>query len=470
MAGTVMAAASSPAPDQPNRIVFLFPGQGSQYARVAQDLYDRSPVYADAFDDCLDLFRAAGVPLRRWWREGEEAQLQSPRVALPLTFAVEHALARAWQSWGIQPAAVLGVSIGEMTAATIAGTFSLEDAVQAIAVRSQAVQDLPPGGLLAVSASRDEVAPLLPDGVWIAVILGPRQLVVSGPDGLLAGAADELAGAGLTCYPVASTHSAHGPVAAPAVPVFEQALRGLRLRPPTIDFYSANTGQLASVDEATDPGFWSRQLVQPVVFADALDTITSETGRLLLIEVGPGQTLTRVARQHPTVVTGWHRVLPTLAHNPIRPLAQARSALAALGAVWAEGHAIDWPAVGNLVDIDRSAIPGHPREHAQPAGGQGGAVVAGARTGPAAGSGRRAKRAGPGPRTTDRLRQLWAAVLGQDDIAQDADFFDLGGNSLTAVELMSKVRAEFSVELPVVVLFEHSTLDALAVQVDRQAR
>jgi len=472
-----MTASKVSAPQEHGRIAFLFPGQASQHARMAQDLYDRSPDYAEAFDECLDLFRAAGVPLRRWWRDGDADQLSSPRAALPLTFAVEHALARAWQAWGVTPDAVLGVSIGEMTAGEVAGVFTLEDAVAAITIRSQAVQDLPPGGQFAVSASRDEVAPLLPDGAWIAVVLGPRQVVVAGLPGPLADAAATLARAGLACYPVLTTHAAHGDYAAPAVPILDQALRRLRLAPPAIDFYSADTGQLVGVDEAIDPGFWSRQLIRPVRFADALDALTSKAGRLLIIEVGPGQTLTKVARRHPTVVAGRHRVLPTLAHNPIKPLAQARSALAAVEAVSAAGHAIDWPAVKNLLDID--PVSGYPLDRAPrraepapapaPAISEDGAAPApSGRTDPRQRAAESALPAEPGcsGATVDRLRRLWSAVLGEDDITPSADFFELGGNSLTAVELMLKVAAEFTVEVDLVVLFEHSTLAGFAQQLD----
>jgi acyl transferase domain-containing protein len=479
-----VSEASSAAPGQPSRIAFLFPGQGAQHAGVAQDLYDRSPSYAEAFDECLDLFEAADVPLRRWWREGDEAQLHSPRVAVPLTFAVEYALARAWQSWGITPAAVLGLSIGEMTAATVAGIFSVQDAVQAIAVRSQAVQDLPPGGLLAVSGARDEVQPLLPDGAWIAVISGPHQLVVAGSAGPLADAHATLERAGLVCRAVPSTHPAHGPIAAPAVPPFDQALRQLRLAAPTIDFYSANTGRLASAAEATDPGFWSRQLVQPVVFGDAVDALTAAPGQLLMIEVGPGQTLTSVLRRHPTVVAGRHQVLPSLAHHPVQPLAQTRSALTALAGVWTAGNALNWAAVEDLTSLGRASVPGYPYERARhwvapaaeevtvalpPAGDAARpAIAVEPQQAPARPvSARPVKTADPAP-TADRLRQLWTEILGEGDIGQDTGFFDLGGNSLTAVELMSRVRAEFDVELGVTALFDHPTFGELAAHIDRQ--
>ncbi|MFL6163723.1 MAG: type I polyketide synthase [Jatrophihabitantaceae bacterium] len=491
----------SSAAGEHSRIAFLFPGQGAQQVGVAQDLFDSSPSYARAFDECLDLFEAEGLPLRRWWRKGSEAQLHAPLTALPLTFAVEHALARAWQSWGITPDAVLGLSIGEMTAGLVAGVFTLDDAVRAVVSRSQAIQDSPPGGLIAVSASRADVEPLLPAGVWVAVVSGPRQLVVAGPAGPLAEATASLERAGLSCRPVRATHAVHGPSLAPTVPDFDRTLRRLRLAPPTIGFYSGITGRLVSPAEAVDPGFWSHQLAQPVIFADALDALTAASGRLLMIEVGAGQTLTQVVRRHPTVVAGRHRTVSTLAHRPAEPLAQTRSALAAVAAVWTAGHAVDWAAVEGLADVGRTSVPGYPYDRArhwiepavvpaitEQADGPALASVPGwqqpsrnsAPSGVAAGAGaveearmaavavsdRPTRPAG----TADRLRQLWTAVLGEgDNIAGDADFFDLGGNSLTAVELMSKVRAEFSVELGVLMLFDHSTLDALADQIDRQA-
>src|SRR6185503_9206082 len=346
----------------PSRIGFLFPGQGGEQAGLAQDLYDRMPSYAKAFDECLDLFEAAGLPLRRWWRQADESQLHSPQVALPLTFAIEHALVQTWQSWGVTPAVVVGLSIGELTAATVAGVCTLEEIVPAVAVRAQGLQALPPSGVIGVAGTPAEVGPLLPDGAWIAVVTGPRQLVVAGWPGPLADATLALEGAGLSCRPAPATRAVHGPIAASAVPAFEQAMRGLSLAAPVIELYSANTGRLTSAAQATDAGFWARQLVQPVRFADAVDALTAGPGRLLLIEVGPGQLLTSALRRHPAVTSGRHRLLPTLAHRPVEPQAQVRSALAALATVWVEGHPVNWAEVGDLVEVGRTSVPGYPFE------------------------------------------------------------------------------------------------------------
>lgn len=537
----------------PSRIAFLFPGQGAQQTGLAQDLYDRMPSYAKAFDECLDLFEATGLPLRRWWRQADPAQQHSPQVALPLTFAIEHALVQTWRSWGITPAVVAGLSIGELTAATVAGVCSLEEMVPAVAIRAQGLQALPPSGVIGVAGTRAEVEPLLPDGTWIAVVTGPRQLVVAGWPGPLADATAALEQAGLSCRPAPATRAVHGPIAASAVPAFERAIRALPLAPPSIELYSANTGRLTSPAEATDSRFWARQLVQQVRFADAVDALTAGPGRLLLIEVGPGQLLTSALRRHPTVLSGRHRLLPTLAHRPVEPQDQVRSALAALGTVWAEGHSVDWAELSDL-EVGRTSVPGYPFERsrlaastveqsapvlvvapapvaeqvamvAEPAAEPLAPVrvaappvvefvppavafvpsepafvppepafVPPAVVAPAAlavpapvivqaapvvtpappivptvvAPAPTAARTSRGPGTAARLRKIWLGVLGEHQIGPDTDFFDLGGNSLTAVELMAAVRIEFDVELRTIVLFEHPTLDALAAQIDRR--
>jgi phthiocerol/phenolphthiocerol synthesis type-I polyketide synthase E len=352
--------AGGPVPDRAGRIAFLFPGQGTQHVRIAQDLYDRSPAYAAAFDECLELFEATGVPLRELWQQADETQLNDPVVAQPLIFSVEYSLAQAWQAWGIVPSAVVGHSLGEITAATVAGIFTLHDAVKVVTIRSQALQYAPPGGMIAVAAPEHEVRPYLTDEVRIAVINGPTQVVVAGPVGATAEVGAAMERAGLNCRQVRTSYASHVPIAAPAVPVLDQAVRAVRRSAPRIDFYSAAAGRLATADEVIDPGFWSSQLVKPVLFGVAMDALTARDDRLVLIEVGPGRALTAVLRQHPSVLAGRHQVVPTLAQRRTEPLAEVRSALAAVAGVWTEGHPVNWPAVEDLAEFRRTSVPGYP--------------------------------------------------------------------------------------------------------------
>ena len=353
---------TTPAPGQTSSIAFLFPGQGTQHVGVAQDLYDRSPAYAAAFDQCLELFEAQGVPLRRLWQDSDEAQVQLPEIAQPLIFAVEYSLAQAWQAWGVRPTAVVGHSLGEITAATVAGIFTLEDAVRVVVVRSRALQVAPPGGMIAVAAPEQDVQPFLTEDVRIAVVNGPLQVVVAGPADAVREVGLAMEEAGLSCRQVRISHAFHAPITAPAVPVFDRGLQGIALSAPVIDFYSAAVGRLATAAEVGEPGFWSSQLVKPVLFAKVLDSLTSRDSRQLLIEVGPGRALTAVVRQHPSVLDGRHQVLPTLAQRRTEPLAEVRSALAAVAGVWTEGHPVDWAAVEDLAALSRLPVPGYPYE------------------------------------------------------------------------------------------------------------
>ncbi|MQS10734.1 SDR family NAD(P)-dependent oxidoreductase [Streptomyces kaniharaensis] len=345
-----------------SRIVLLFPGTGLQHTGMALDLYERTPAYATAFDECIDLFEAHGVPLGRLWREAGPAELHAPDVAQPLLFAVEHSLARAWQAWGIRPGAVVGHSLGELAAAEAAGVLTPEDAVRAVLARARALAGTPAGGMLAVAASAAEVAPLLPEEVHVSVVNGPRMVVVAGPRDAMAEAEAALRRAGLNVRPVPFTRASHVPLAAPAVPLFEEALRGLRLAPPALDLYSSAAGGLVTAAEATDPAFWARQLVQPVRFADAVDALTATKTRQLMIEAGPGRALTSALRQHPAVIADRHRVLPTLAQRRTEPLADVHAALTAIAGVWTEGHAIDWAEVEDLSGAGRVPVPGYPYE------------------------------------------------------------------------------------------------------------
>ncbi|MFD8084536.1 type I polyketide synthase [Kitasatospora sp. NPDC059722] len=362
-AADLLAAASGPATGPSgSRIALLFPGMGSQHPGMALDLHDRSPAYARAFDACLDLFEAEGVPLRGLWRDADARRIADPDIAQPLLFAVEHALAQAWHAWGVRPGAVLGHSLGELAAAAAAGVLTPEDAVRAVVARSRALAATPPGAMLAVAAAEADVAPLLPDDVHVAVVNGPRMVVVAGPVDAVARAGAELREAGMNVRPVPFSRASHVPLAAPAAEAFEESLRGLRFSAPALDLYSSATGGLVSDAEATDPAFWAGQLVRPVRFADAVAALAGTDGRQLLIECGPGRTLTSALRQHPAVDAARHRVLPTLAQRRTEPLADVQSALTAVAAVWTEGHAIDWTAVEDLSDAGRVPVPGYPYE------------------------------------------------------------------------------------------------------------
>ncbi|MEU1516189.1 type I polyketide synthase [Streptomyces sp. NPDC005811] len=346
--------------DRPGGITFLFPGQGSQHAGMAHDLYDHEPAFAAPFDEVLNCFHAEDLPLRQWWRKAaRDGDLQSTLKAQPLLFAVEYALARMWMSCGVRPTALLGHSIGEVTAAAVAEVLSLPDAVRAVAVRARAMEAQPPGAMLAVAASADRVRPLMTDGVTIAVVNGPEQVVVAGGTEDLNAFAAAAREAGLVSRRINTSHAFHSPGMAGAADAYHRAVAGMELRPPSIPVYSAATGALMTDAQATDPAFWSGQLTAPVHFGAALDTLLAEQDRLLL-EVGPGRTLTALVRRHPAVQDGGHVLAATLPHRRMQSPGDRRSVLNALAAVWTDGHDVAWDAVSGGAPWLRTEVPGYP--------------------------------------------------------------------------------------------------------------
>ncbi|ONI91597.1 hypothetical protein ALI22I_08260 [Saccharothrix sp. ALI-22-I] len=341
-------------------VTFLFPGQGAQHAAMAADLHATEPVFAAAFDECLDLLEQEGVPARERWRSAvSDDEIQHTSFAQPLLFAVEYALSRMWRSWGVEPARLLGHSIGELTAAAVAEVFSLHDAARLVAARARAMAATPAGAMLAVSAPEDQVRALLPAELTVAAVNAPRQIVVAGAGDEIDRFARLLAENGLSGQRVRTSHAFHSPFMAEAAAEFEAAFAGVGLHAPKIDVFSAATGARLTTDQATDPAFWAGQLNAPVLFGDALSALLDDAPQIL-VEVGPGHSLSGVAKQHPRVLAGESAVAMTLPRRGAG-VSERKSVLTAVGQLWVEGHAIDWSAV-DPEPVRRVELPGYPYE------------------------------------------------------------------------------------------------------------
>jgi acyl transferase domain-containing protein len=347
------------------RIAFLFPGQGSQYVGMAHGLYESEPAFTKAFDTLLDLFAEHDIPLWELWLAAKSStDLESTLVAQPLLFAVEIALSELWSHWGVSPDALLGHSVGEMAAATVAGVFELRAAVALVAARSKAMARMPAGGMLAVAAGPEAVRPVLTGGLTIAAVNSADQTVIAGPLQEIANLETALAGHGLAGTRLHTSHAFHSSAMLPAVAEFERAFAGVRLQEPRYPVYSAATGALLSASQATDPAFWARQLVEPVMFGAALDAMLSGP-HSCLIEVGPGRTLSWLVGRHPTVTGEGHVVVSSLPPRKGDPSDDHATLLAALGTVWTQGYAVDWDAVEGSPQVRRVPAPGYPYARAR---------------------------------------------------------------------------------------------------------
>ena len=340
-------------------LAFLFPGQGAQHAGMVHDLYQQEPRFAEALDETLHLFSAAGADVAQAWRTGDDAQLATTTVAQPLLFAVEYALAQLWRCWGVVPHRLLGHSIGELTAAAVAEVVSLSDAVTLIAIRAQAMNRMPAGGMLAVAATADELADLLSSEIGIAAVNGPRQTVLAGPHDALAGLAGTLGERGLRSRPVRTAHAFHTEAMRKAADELRSAFGDVALRAPRIPIVSAATGATMTAQQATDPTFWAEQLVEPVLFGPALEHLLAQAPQVL-IEVGPGQTLTSLSRSQRALAEGGHAAVASLPPRRPNPGEDQIAILRSLATVWTDGHDVDWYAVGQGRQVVRTPLPGYP--------------------------------------------------------------------------------------------------------------
>ncbi|UKY51767.1 acyltransferase domain-containing protein [Streptomyces inhibens] len=321
------------------RVALLLPGQGSQHHRMAAGLYPHEPVFAEAFDEVLDAYGEHGPRLRAdWTADRPSVPLDHVTRSQPLLFAVDYALGRLALSWGVRPAALLGHSVGEMAAAVLADVFDVADAARLMLDRVSRLALAPPGGMLAVAASAGELEPFLGDGVAIGAVNAPLHTVLAGPEGPLAAAAERMTAAGIVFRRVPSMSAFHSPAVRPALSGSEEAVAAVAANPPRTVVYSGYTAAPLEAAEAQKPSFWAAQPAEPVFFWAALNALLA-TGPLVLLEAGPGQGLSAIARRHPDVRTGRSTVVPLLPARPGEAAADRTAVRSALRTLSADGHA-----------------------------------------------------------------------------------------------------------------------------------
>ena len=355
---------SGQAAASPPGAVFLFSGQGSQHVNMGRDLYQTETVFRAHLDGCAERLMAdLGLDLRilLYPPEGDSAaaaaSLSDTRFTQPALFSIEYALAQWWMAHGVAPSAMLGHSIGEYVAACLAGVFSLEDGLRLSAIRGRLMGEMPSGSMLAVAAAAETLA--LPDGLELAAINGPEQCVVSGPTDAVQEFAGELEKRAISCRLLHTSHAFHSAMMDPMLESFRAHLDQVSLRAPQIPYLSNVTGTWITPGEATDPSYWTNHLRNTVHFSAGLAELFRDPARIFL-EVGPGQALASLTRQHPGKPKD-SKVLSSMRH-PQEQVPDAVCLLHATGQLWIAGLSIDWNALHAGEVPHRVPLPTYPFE------------------------------------------------------------------------------------------------------------
>lgn len=342
---------------EPLPVTFMFPGVGLPSLCAAKELYHSHALYRESIDRCVDIL---GPLLKEDARRLIFDDAGGPRpmgTYQPVLLALEYALARLWISLGVEPALMIGHSVGEYAAASLAGVFSIEDALKIVAARGRLCEQHAAGGMLSVALPLEAVAAHLRNDVDIAVVNAPDLVVISGPLPAIRAYENELRRDGVKTSLVSTMFAAHSRLLDSAAEEFREVVKSVKRNPNRIPFVSCLSGRLVTPEEVVEPDYWVRHLRERVEFARGLETIRSR-GPGILLESGPGQMLVNLAmrQSHPEFVAA---ISSFKRNGPESPPA-GETILGALGDLWAAGAKVDWRQAMESKDGVPIGIPGYP--------------------------------------------------------------------------------------------------------------
>ena len=359
------SALQGAATEKPLRVIYMFPGGGAQYATMGKELYQQQPAYQTAFDACMDCLNPSFADEIRSLLFSdllapEEAAktLARPSRSLVALFATEYSLAALYRDWGIVPEAMIGHSMGENTAACIAGVIDLPDAMRLVEMRGKLFEQAPQGAMLSVNLLVEQLKELVANGVGnrvdIAAVNAPELCVASGSIGDIENLQEQLQKQDIDCTRIHIDVAAHSRMLEPILEEFRVVCRSLSFSTPKIPFTSNVSGTWITDEQATDPDYWVTHLRSTVRFSDNIATVSMD-GAPLLVEIGPGQTLTSLARACGLSVGTTFKTM----RRHQEQMSDVQVALQTLGLLWANGAVPDWEQYWGDENHNRVELPSY---------------------------------------------------------------------------------------------------------------
>ena len=342
------------------RLVFMFPGQGSQYIQMGKDIYEQEAYFRAIMDRGFSfLQKETGLDFKEILYGGakEAATINETRYTQPLVFLFEYALAKMLMHWGIRPDAMIGHSLGEYVAACLSGVFSFEDGLKLIIKRATLMQETERGAMLSIEVDHQTVRPFLDGKLSIAAVNSPGSCVLSGSAEAILGVMDVLRKKNISHVRLHTSHAFHSQMMDAILQDFEAAFQGITLAAPKLPFISNVTGDLISAQAATSPAYWVNHLRNTVLFSQGITNLMDQEDTLFL-ELGPGRTLSSLLKKNDITKAFQHKAIP-LSRHPKKRVDDNRFLTEALGELWVNGVEVDWNKYYEAETLQKVSIPSY---------------------------------------------------------------------------------------------------------------